>query len=149
MKKKIWLAGVAVVAVAVVGAQAKQSASDMVSAMIACSDIVDSTQRLSCFDGRVAELKAARTKKPAAFSDRSIRREEAVFQEINTKIVNVSPLGYGTWLLVLADNSVWQTTELARFDPATGSTILIKKGRVAGYRALVNGRWTVPVRRLK
>lgn len=112
--------------------------------LLACEGIAEQIARLNCYDVEVRKLKESKK----AVSLPASRNEKPV-QQVDATINAVAPYGYGNWILILSDKSVWQTTEPPRGLPAKGDKIHISKGILSGYRAAIEGRSPIGIRKLQ
>lgn len=103
----------------------------MLDALEQCQAIPDPMQRLACFDTRIASLKQAR-QADKKFLSRDSSRE---FKPVESTTRAVNELQPGTWLLILADNSLWRTNDVVRVVPRAGETVKIRKGAFGSYLA--------------
>ena len=83
------------------------------------------------------------------FGDKEDGRTEAL-SRLDTTIKSVRRGGgYGLYVMTLAEGGEWQTIEADRaFEPASGQTIVIKKGPIGNYNANVAGGKAVRVKRV-
>lgn len=121
-------------------------ATKLLDAIIACDAIMDGPQRLECFDKQIAELKAAKQKDVRLFNP---GREAEQFKEIISTAISVAEIGDGSWIIVVADQSVWRTTGIVAFEPRRGDAVHIAKAALGGFTMNVGGERAVRVRRLK
>jgi len=135
-------------AAASIASSGSRDPTELLDAVIACDRITDPAARLGCFDTRVAELKAARQQNAHLFQPPR-QEEQPRFTELHSTIVTVAPLELGTWLLVLADRSVWQTTDIVRFEPERGDPIRIARGTLGGYVANIGNQHAIRLRRMR
>jgi hypothetical protein len=122
--------------------------SGPLDALIGCSDLPDQSARLACFEARVAELKEARRLHSGPFAPGGDRQREQ-FQEIRSTILSVTALEPGTWLIVLADHSAWQTNDIVRIDPEPGDSVHVTRGSLGSTLAAIGGERAIRVRRLR
>jgi hypothetical protein len=142
------LVAAVVLAAAAAAVARTEDPAALLDAVIACDGIAEPAARLGCFDVRVAELKAARQQDAHLFQ--APRREEQPrFTELRSTIATVASLEPGTWLLVLADHSVWQTDDIVRFEPERGEPIRITRGTLGGYVANIGDQRAVRLRRMR
>ncbi|MEO0440294.1 MAG: hypothetical protein AAF067_05395 [Pseudomonadota bacterium] len=145
--------------------------------VIDCKALTDPTERLSCYDTKVAALEAAQASRQVVVADREqikearrglfgftlprIRlfggggkdkdrvREEEV-KEITTTIKSAKLSPLKKWRFVLEDGARWiQTdTKLPARDPKPGDEIRIKRGAIGGYMASIKGQRSIRVKRI-
>lgn len=140
--------------------------------LIACKSIADASQRLACFDAKVAALETAQASNEVIIADREQVREarRSVFglslpriklfdgnaekgdnvDEIEATITSVSPMRSGKWLFKLEDGALWQQTEAraTRTPPKEGDSVLIKRGALGSFMAKLNGGRAFKVKRI-
>lgn len=138
------LAGVALLSVPAI-AGPKANAAKLLDALQECQAIADGAQRLACYDSRIVPLKQARTEDKNFLS----RRVEAKFEPLESTARSVTELQPGTWLLVLADNSVWRTNDDVRFIPKAGQMVKIRKGAIGSFLANIGNEHAVRVMPLR
>lgn len=154
----------------------QQPRAEIFDSLLQCRTIVDSAQRLACFDRQVAAMDAAaqrdevvvldktelkKTRKTLfgfAFpklpflgggDDEDDRKEEEGFSHIEAKITSVRSLGYGKWTIGLDDGAVWTTTEaLTGRDPKAGIPIEIRRGAMGSFIGKVEGGRAVRMKRV-
>lgn len=159
-------------------AHAKESKEDQLTKppaiytdLIACKNIVDSQQRLSCFDEKVAALETAQASKQVVIADReqvkearrglfglSLPRiklfgggndEGANINQIESTIVSVRQLRGGKLVLSLEDGATWQQTEVRTMRrPRKGDPIVIKRASLGSFTAKVKGGRSFKVKRV-
>lgn len=128
-----------------VSRKSNESATNVLDSLEQCHSIADPAQRLSCYDTRIVVLKEARQKGESFLP----QRVEQKFQPINSTITSVAELQPGTWLLVLADRSVWKTDDDVRFFPKQGDTVRISKGALGSFLAVIGKEPAVRVKRMR
>jgi len=141
--------------------------------LIACKTIADSTERLACFDEKVAAFEAAQTNSQIVIADREQVREarRGLFglslpriklfsgsgdegdqiSQIEGEIASVRGLRGSKWLITLKDGARWQQTAPARSTtrtPKSGDTIVIKRSSLGSFLAKVNGGRGFKVKRV-
>ncbi|MEW4467566.1 hypothetical protein AB1K62_07030 [Parasphingorhabdus sp. JC815] len=140
--------------------------------LIACKAMSDTTQRLACYDARVAALEAAETSNQLIIADREQVREarRSVFglslpriklfdgeaekgdnvNEIEATIASVHEMRSGKWLFKLEDGALWQQTEArrTRTSPSVGDSVVIKRGSLGSFIAKLNGGRAFKVKRV-
>ena len=152
---------------AVAGQDARRDAAPL-RALADCRKEADAGRRLACYDAAAAKLDAdvssgqltvldregvQRTKRSlfgfqlprVGLFGRDDRQPE--FQEIDTIIARVVPLGYGKYELVLDDGARWQTTDTLPSAPRSGAKIRIRRASLGSYFINVDGRRGVKGRR--
>lgn len=145
---KFFLAAVfAVVAGAGMASGGSRDPGALLDAVVACDGIPAPLARLACFDAHVAELKAARLQDVRLFQPPRAQ-DRPPFAELRSTIASVTPLQTGTWLLVLADRSVWQTDDVVRFEPERGDAVRIARGPLGGFVANIGGQRAIRLRSL-
>jgi hypothetical protein len=158
-------------------AQDRGSAEAIVERLAACREIDDSMPRLACFDTSVANLISARDEKELVVLDRDDVRTakrklfgfslpqiklfggadgddengiEPEVKEIESSITEARDIGAAKWLFILADGTAWQTTEASsRIFPRKGDPIRIEAALLGSYKATIDGRATVRVKRIR
>ena len=117
----------------------------LLDSLLQCQDIADSTQRLACFDAQVGPLKTAREQNKKIFATKV---EPQKFVPITVKAIGVTEMGDGSWLIVLADNTIWRTEDIVRFEPARGDMVKITKGALGSFNANIGNQNSVKVRQV-
>ncbi len=151
-------------------AKKQDDVSHTVDALSACRMLTEDAPRLACFDRaaeaildardngsllvldkeKVVERRRARfglTSDGAALGD-AVDKATAV-RELTSTISSVANAQYARFNLALADGSVWQTVETARFEPRAGATITIKAAALGAYKASIAGGTSIKVKRLR
>lgn len=155
-------------------AQSRDQTVAIADDLAKCRDISAADQRLACFDRTVATLVAARDAGDLLVIDREGMRDakRAVFgyslptirlfggggdsrgepevREINSTIASVRLGKSGLYLLGLADQSQWQTTQARTgLFPKSGKPIRIEAGLLGSYIATIDGGRSVKVKRVR
>ncbi|UUL81553.1 hypothetical protein [Sphingomonas qomolangmaensis] len=151
-----------------------ERASVLADALAKCPAIAADAERLACFDRTSAALLAAREAGNLVFVDREGMRtaKRAVFgfslpkiklfgdgrsdraepevREIDSVLASVRQAGNGIYLLALADESQWQTTEARTgFFPKAGKPVKIEAGLLGSYSASIDGKRAIKVKRIR
>ncbi|WP_420146021.1 hypothetical protein [Sphingobium sp.] len=167
-----WLCCVSLVGTAAVAAKEKPRAESF-EQLIACQSIGDATQRLACYDQRVADMKAGAEQDRLVVLDKAeiqkTRRslfgfslpkipflsgsdddsEQESVNEVDASIVRVTTLPQGLWQLVLDDDSVWQTIEPVDIvSPKSGMPVHIRKAALGSYLGKINNRRPIRLKRV-
>lgn len=150
---------------------AASQAPPAISRVVACTSVMDSGQRLACFDREVAAMsQAQRTGDLVAMDRQQIRKTRrslfglslpdlGVFgdsknddgpSEIVTTIKSARQDPRGAWTIDLAEGGRWLQIDSRPFviDPAPGQPIRIKRAALGSYLANVNKQVAVRVRRI-
>jgi hypothetical protein len=127
------------------GAKSKINGDKLLDELEACKITAEPAARLACYDERVEELKIAR-KDNKNFLGREAR---APFEPINSTAVSVAELQPGTWLLVLADHSVWRTNDDVRFIPRAGDGVKVVKAAMGSFMANIGKESAVRVQPMR
>ena len=135
--------------------------SKLVDSVLACRTIVDSAQRLACFDASTQSLQSATARHDVVVVDRDeVRKErrslfgfnianlkilgsgdkdnsatEEEDKEINSTVRSARTDGEGNWVIVLDDGAIWQQTDgvtLGR-SPKPGMAVTIRRGALGSY----------------
>lgn len=178
MKVSIWFGVAAMLASG--GADARRPAAAAGKAQVApirelarCRAIIDSSQRLSCFDQATAALLTAEQKADIIVVDREqvekARRtgfgfgqpDAALFRNHGAPIAELDQLqgalasasadAGGQWMFQLRDGAVWQqidTDTLARV-PRPGDPVLIRRAALGSFRLSVAKTPGVKVKRVR
>ena len=145
--------------------------------MVACRSIAEATQRLACYDSKVAQIDAAEKAGDLVVADKKMMQDTrrglfgfrlpdfGVFgkkgdeasrglddiEEISTTLASARQMRDGNWKLVLQDGAVWEQTDSYRLieDPRSGSPIIIKQGVLGNYKARIDGQPAIKVRRVE
>lgn len=137
-----WSAAAALILISAAPVAAKKvDAAKVLDSLQECQAIGDPGQRLACFDERIVTLKEARSEDREFLS----RREKVEFKPIASTATAVTELQPGTWLLVLADHSVWRTNDDVRFYPKVGQPVRVTKGIVGNFLANIGNERAVRV----
>jgi hypothetical protein len=126
-----------------------------VQSLLACRSIVDSGQRLACFDKASGEFETAVGKKELVVIEKARANEAkrslfgfsvpnfgALFgggddqiNQIESTVAGAVENGYEGWTLRLADGSTWQqidSTPVA-MSPRRGDKVVVKRGMMGSY----------------
>jgi hypothetical protein len=136
-----------------------------------CRGVTLDADRLACYDRTIAVFAAAREKRELVVVDRTeVRKarrslfgftlpsfrifgggnddEREQIKQVDSTVTSASPAGYNQFALVLADGSVWQTTEASSsFRPRAGDKITVRR-TAFGYSAK-SGYGVASVRRTR
>jgi hypothetical protein len=155
---------------ATAAAEKQPDVSRTVDALSACRTLTEDARRLACFDRAVPAILAAREDGTLLVLDKEkvVERRRARFglasdgaalgdaadkatavRELTTTISSVAGAQYSRFNLALADGSVWQTVETARFEPRAGAAITIKAAALGAYKASIAGGTSIKVKRLR
>jgi hypothetical protein len=127
-------------------ARPKAEAVRLIDAVIQCDAISDPTSKLTCFENAVRNLKAARASSAAVLQVEEKRRPE--FKELDSKVLSVTSLEAGKWLMVLADHSVWQNADVG-YPPERGDPVHITKGSFGSFFGTIANGKAVRLKRLR
>lgn len=139
--------------------------------LVACKNISDSQQRLSCYDEKVAALETAQTSKQVVIADReqvkearrglfglSLPRirlfgggkdEGAKINQIESTITGIRQLRGGKLVFSLEDGATWQQTEIKTIRrPKKGDLMVIKRASLGSYLARINEGRSFKVKRI-
>ncbi len=145
---------------------------EIVSELFECRDIADPQERLACFDREVARVYEAQNSRELVIADREqvqkTKRglfglklpkiglfsggddEKDEVNEISATLASARKMQNGRYIFELDDGVRWIQTESVsgyqRYE--TGDTIVIKKAALGSFKAKVNGKRAVRVRRL-
>lgn len=122
-------------------AKSKINGDKLLDELEACKALADTGARLACYDQKVEELKIARADNKHFLAPEA----RAPFEPINSKAVSVAELQPGTWLLVLADHSVWRTHDDVRFIPRAGDAVRVVKAAMGSFMANIGKESAVRV----
>lgn len=169
-KKSITFA--AIVATLPAGLVAKdsdlQTPPPVFQAVLDCKLIVDSTERLACYDRTVESMQTASQQKDLVVADRESVREakkglfglslpnlklfgsgkDDEINEIESKVKSFQDIADGKVIFVLEDGARWKQTDGRQQFLKTGDTVIIKKAALGSYMAKINGRPAIRVMRL-
>jgi|CoawatStandDraft_6_1074263.scaffolds.fasta_scaffold07058_2 hypothetical protein len=147
-------------------------ASKTLDELKACKSVAADATRLACYDRASSLILAARESGDLLALDRkkvvenkrrafglagqedrplgggSVDRE-IVVTSLDSTIESVSSVISGRYHLVLADKTVWETTEPLMLVPRAGSPIHLKRASLGGYRASITGGRSVLVKRIR
>lgn len=129
-------------------AASRKGAEQTIDAMVACKSIADPTARLACYDNNISSLKTQRAEaiESLAAAPELVRQP---FKEIDSKVQSIIDLSGGYWVVVLADKSLWRTTDVLRLDPRVGDAVHIKKGALGSFLAEIGDQQAVHVHRMQ
>ena len=172
------IAAFAFISAATVFAQSSGDTEDavetpaIVEELFECREIVDPAERLACFDREVARVYEAQNSRELVIADREQVREtrrglfglklpklgifgggdddEDAVNEISATLASARKLDSGRYVFELEDGVRWLETEsVSGFRRLkAGDTIVIKKAALGSFKAKVNGKRAVRVRRL-
>ena len=145
-----------------------QAPPPVFQAVLDCKLIVDSTERLACYDRTVESMQTASQQKELVVADRESVREakkglfgltlpnlklfgsgdDEQINEIESKIKSFQEIADGKILFVLEDGARWKQTDGRQQFPKVGDTVLIKKAALGSFMAKINGRTAIRVLRL-
>lgn len=130
------------------GAAARQKAEAvrLIDAVIECDAVSDPTNKLTCFENAVRNLKAARASGAAVLQVEEKRRPE--FKKLDSTVLSVTSLEAGRWLMVLADHSVWQNADIG-YPPERGDAVHITKGSFGSFFGTIANGKSVRLKRLR
>jgi hypothetical protein len=140
-------------------------------ALVNCRTIVDPTERLTCYDAKVAALEEAEQKEELVLADKESMKEarrglfgftipklkifgndgqkEDKF-ELVAQIQSAYQANPGKWTIILDNGARWVQidTNVLRKDPAPGMEIKIRKAAMGSYFANVAGQTAIRMRRV-
>lgn len=144
---------------------------ELIAELFACREIADPDERLACYDREVATVAEAQASRELVIADREqvnkTRRglfglrlpdlgifggedDEDGVNEITATLARATKLDNGRHIFELEDGARWIETENAagfrKFK--AGDTIVIKRAAFGSFKAKVNGKRAVKVRRL-
>jgi hypothetical protein len=138
--------------------------SALITSVLDCRDVADDQARLRCYDAAAAALGEASSAGALVVVDReAVRRtrrglfgfsvprlpffrgdtsHDEEVTEIEGTIQSVRSHDFGKWIVTLADDSVWQTTEPDTRNPAPrpGQSVRIRRAALGSYMLSVEGR---------
>src|SRR3954453_13434020 len=152
-------------------AKAPPPISPLVNALEQCRQIVDSAQRLACYDRAAPALVAASRSGEVSVVDRGQLRQarRSLFgfsmpklpffagdqsagdtpDQIDTTIKSVGDLGLGKYRIVVTEgDAVWETTDESNHEPRSGEKIVIRRGSLGSYFLRIAGNSGVKGRRV-
>lgn len=146
---------------------------EVISKMFDCREIEDAEARLACFDREVARVYEAQASRELVIADREQIKEtrrglfglrlpkiglfsggdeggEDDVGQITATLSGASRLRNGRYIYTLEDGARWLEIESSAGSRrySAGDTIVIKKAALGSFKAKVNGRRAVRVRRL-
>ena len=144
----------------------------VVSGVLACRTIADSTARLACFDDRVKAFEDAKNRRQIVIVDepeiRTARRglfgfslpklkifgnddAEDELKRLETTITDVGHARDGNWLISLAEGGQWLQTDLRvlALSPKLGNKVSITRGALGSYFVSINGQPAIKMSRVK
>ncbi len=143
---------------------------ELFEALVRCRAIADGAARLRCFDSAAANLQQAAERREVVVVDRGQIREsrrrlfglalprlpifgggddEEEINSIESTVRSAHQVGYGRWVVALADGSTWLQTDnnpLAS-RPRTGQPVRVQRAVLGSYMMRVNNQPGVRVRR--
>ena len=143
----------------------------VVSDLVACRAVVDSSARLACYDSKTAALDSAVANKdlvvmsreaanetrrglfgfslPRLGLFRSDEGEEEQIKELTSKLTAVSG-SRGRWVVTLEDGAVWEQTDGGFVNrPKEGQTIKIERAALGSFFGRVNDGKAFRIKRQK
>ncbi len=158
-------------AIAQSGADGQVETPEIVSELFECREIADPQARLACFDREVARVYEAQNARELVIADREQVREtkRGLFglklpklgilggdddaddvNELTATLVSVRKLENGRHVFTLEDGVRWlQTESVSGYQRyKVGDSIVIKKAALGSFKAKVNGKRAMRVRRL-
>ncbi|MEP7349728.1 MAG: hypothetical protein ABI668_07220 [Sphingorhabdus sp.] len=140
-------------------------------ALVNCRSVNDSTERLACYDTRVAAIDEAEKKDELVLADKQSMREaqrglfgfalpklrffgnedgKAEDFELVTKIGSAYQVGVGKWTIVLADGARWVQidTQVLGKDPTSGMEIRLREAAMGSYFANIAGQRAIRMKRV-
>lgn len=155
---------------AVCAAEKRDDVTRTMDALNACRTLTEDSKRLACFDRAAKAILTAREDGSLLVLDKArvVERRRARFglgsdgaalgdaadqatavRELTSTIQSVGGAQYSRFNLALADGSVWQTVENARFEPRVGAAITIKAAALGSYKASIAGGTSIKVKRVR
>lgn len=147
------------------------SGERVIDAVAACRGEQDGARRLACYDRAADDLIAARQRNELTILSPAEVKEgqRAVFglpvseqrlygakaakiapiETLDSTVTRLSRAGRDTFTVVLEDGSVWRTTERARYEPAVGNSVHIKRGALGSYLGSFNDARSVRIERIR
>ena len=137
-----------------------------------CRQIADATERLACYDQKVAAMRQAKEARDIVVADKAEVREarKGLFglslpslklfgggndadevKEIDAVVKSAQQGRYGAWQFTLEDGATWQQidSETVVFGPHSGSKVRIKRGAFGSFKANIDGQPGIKVRRIQ
>lgn len=148
-----------------------ESRPPVFEALINCRAIADSTERLACYDAKVAAIDEAEKKDEIVLADRASMKEarrglfgfsipklkifgndgeEEEKFELTAKIDSAYQANPGKWTIVLDNGARWVQidTKVIRKDPKPGMEIKIREAAMGSYFANVAGQTAIRMKRV-
>jgi hypothetical protein len=149
-------------------ADAPKARSQLLVEVARCRTILDSAQRLACFDTTVTALDAAEKRQDVVVIDRQQVREArrklfgismpdtSLFggspdvDHVDTVLTDAQVAADGRWSFRVADGARWIQTDdnIIGRPPKRNEKVLIKKGALGSFRLSIGGQPAVKVRRV-
>ncbi len=152
-------------------AQEKPERPAALSELIECRSITDNTERLACYDAKVAQFDQAESSGELLIAEKKVvdQAREDVFglkaadnplftgkngaqlSELSSTIKSLSSNRSGKWIFELENGSVWQQTggKVGGRRPKVGQNIVISRGPLGSFKAVVENRPFIKVIRLR
>lgn len=171
--KLLLVSGALVSAAAVNGKDDKltESRPPVFEELVNCRTIADPTQRLACYDTKVAAIDEAEKKDELVLADTASMKEarrglfgftipklkifgndgkEDEKFELVAKIDSAYQTSPGKWTIVLDDGARWVQidTQILRKNPARGMEIKIRAAAMGSYFANIEGQRAIRMRRV-
>lgn len=149
---------------------AKIETPEVMGKLFECRAITDPTARLACFDREVGAVQAAQESRELVIAERqqveearrglfglklpSIRLfgggDNEEVSELTATLASARKMGNGRFIFELDDGARWIQTESSPGYKKykAGDTIVISKGALGSYKAKVEGKRAIRVRRL-
>jgi hypothetical protein len=148
-----------------------QSRPPVFEALVNCRAIADPTERLACYDNKVAAIDEAEKKDELVLADKASMKEARrglfgfsipklkIFGndgkqdekfELTAKIDSAYQASYGKWTIILEDGARWVQidSQAVRKDPARGMEVKIREAAMGSYFANIAGQRAIRMRRV-
>lgn len=144
---------------------------DVIEKLFGCREIADPEARLACFDREADRVYRAQQSRELVIADKEQIQETrrglfglslpklGIFgsddddddiEQLKTTLSSARRMSNGRYLLILEDGARWRQTEdvsgYQRYEP--GDTVVISKAALGSFRASINGKRGVRVKRV-
>mgnify|MGYP001348032617 CR=1 FL=1 len=119
-----------------------------------CRSIDNVLERLACYDETHKEQ--AESQSPEAQEDKTSKIDGSrnIFADRNNPVVTTTLTEINKFprsgaILHLANNQIWQLVKKRSLNAKPGDQVIIKRGFIGDYLISINGRSSIPVKRIE
>jgi len=149
--------------------QAAQQRPQPLAALMSCRAVRGGQERLACVDAALAALEKAEVEGAFLGIDpRLLRREQRELfglsnirlppaintaqeevQEISSTVARLRDLGFGLWVVELAQGGTWRMKEQSRHIPSVGDPVKIERGALGSFFMSIAGKRGIRSERIR